>query len=200
MNKVNLFANEFCSKVMSKGTSVLDGGNWWISYCYDYDEQECEIYTKVQLSLYDDEGEEIGSIFYDMIRDRKMRYTYNVAFSFEEDLVSECEEVKEFDEIKRTLNLREDGLYDTICAYLHKYSMEQMEIGEDVDIETPPSYKPYYSPSRIESFMKKYGISPYVPIDVEIVDDKGMPIKYLSIKGIGFNDESNNLIVSMSEY
>ena len=47
--------------------------------------------------------------------------------------------------------------------------------------------------------MRKYGISSYVPIDVEIVDDKVIPIKNLAIKELGFDDEGSRLIISMSE-
>lgn len=47
--------------------------------------------------------------------------------------------------------------------------------------------------------MGTYGISPYVPNVVEIVDDKGRSNKDLSVKNIGFNDESNDFLISSSE-
>ena len=82
-------------------------------------------------------------------------------------------------------------------ADIHKYVMEQLNSGEEYIDELLPAYEPYYSPSNIEHFMKKYGISSYVPIDVELVDQKGLPIKNLTIKGLSFNDEGNRLIISV---
>ena len=77
--------------------------------------------------------------------------------------------------------------------------MGQLNSGEEYIDETLPSYEPYYSPISIEQFMKKYGISSYVPIDVEVVDENGLPIKNLTIKELGFNDEGNRLIISVRE-
>ena len=106
---------------------------------------------------------------------------------------------KEFEEIISIINMCEDNLFNEICSYLHKHAMEQIENDDEVAPWRLPKYKEYYSPSKIASFMKKYGVSQFVPIDVEVVDEKGDPIKYLSIKNVGFNDEGNRLIVMMSE-
>lgn len=197
MNKVKVFANEFVSCIIEENKLKY---NWKITYSGDYDD---EIRMEAVLSLWDDDYEDIGAISYNIVRNARGRYTYSTSFLFDEVRINSDDETQEeFKEIKNIINMYEDGLYDKICAYLHKCAMEVMDYGveEDEDIGGDiPTYEEIYSPSRIKKFMKNFGISPYVPIVMEVVDEQGIPQKYLSIKAIGFNDESNNLIISMRE-
>ena len=103
-------------------------------------------------------------------------------------------ESKEFDELVDAINMCEDGLFDKICTYLHELAMEQIYCDEEA-YDWNIVYEEDYTPSKIERFMKKYGVSKYVPIDIEVVDEKGLPIKKLVIKNVGFNDEANRLII-----
>ena len=196
MKSVKVFANEFISLIINGNENTSNGYEWQISYDDYYDGNDA-LHMKVDFVLYDYEGEECGELVYDIVRNERMVYTYSTRFAFCDEIISDSEELEKFNEIKDVINMCEAGLYNKICAYLHKFAMEQMDSDECKDDNIPPSYEPYYSPSIIENFMKEYGISPYVPIDVEVVDDRGLPIKYLSIKGVGFNDEGNRLIVSL---
>lgn len=194
---IRVFANEFISTIMEGNDQMSSGYEWQILYCCEYDLIN-QLVINTLLALYDGDGEKIGDIRYEMVRNNKMQYMYEVLCDFGDGIVSDQEE-EEFERIVTWMNFCDEGLLDKICAYLHKYTQEQMESGKEDACSWPPIYKEYYSPSKIKSFMEKYAISPYVPIVVEVVDDKGMPSKYLSIKSIGFNDESNELVISLRE-
>lgn len=196
VNDVKVFANQFVS-------SIIEGAKndeyYWEVYYNEYYNSSDELCVMGELTLYNSENDICGRLEYNIIRDERGRYTYNKTFEFQDECFNDIDEVEEFNIIKNEINLYEDGLYDKICAYIHKYAMDQLNSCEEYIDETLPTYEPYYSPSSIEGFMKKYGISSYVPIDVEIVDEKGLPIKNLTIKELGFNDEGNRLIISMRE-
>ena len=43
-------------------------------------------------------------------------------------------------EIKKAIDMCEEGLFDRMCAYLQKCAMEQMYNEEDLDYGWPPAY------------------------------------------------------------
>lgn len=183
LSKINEFAKEFVSSIIEGKEQGLNDYGWEISFrIYELE----DLFMNAKLVLYDGDCEEVSYITYEVIRDQNIRYTYNTTFSFDDTTINE-------QELKEAINSYEDGLYDKICTYLHRYAMERMYYGDDDDC--PPTYDEEYSPSSIKAFMKKYGISPYVPIDIELVDAKGLTMRYFSIDSIGFNDESNRLMI-----
>lgn len=198
LTNVNTFANEFVSTIMEGNDQASSGYEWDISFDMGFVKQDLTIET--MLSLHNGDGEEVGHIVYDVVRGKNKRYDYMTTFSFGDVVVyDDDQEEREFEIMKDIFDSCEDGLYDKICAYLHKYTMEQMECGKDVEASWPPTYAECYSIAKIKRFMEKYRISPYVPIVLEVQDDEGMPSKYLTIKNLGFNDESNELFVFLSE-
>ena len=201
MNNVTIFANQFVSTIIEGNDLCSSGYEWEMSYDRNYDEDTNELYSKVMLSLYDGDGNGVGSIVYDIIRDEKCRYSYITTFLFDDVAIGDnsLDDLLQFTKIEKTINLVENDLFDKICAYLHKCAMEQIDSCEDFDYGWPPSYEAYCSPSIVKSFIRKYQISKYVPIDIEVVDEKGLPIKYLDIVGLGYNDEGNRLIISLRE-
>ncbi len=198
LNNVNVFAKDFVTSIIEGNEKEYNGYDWQISFYMNISNQALSMVTL--LIMCDVEGEEVGRITYEVRRNKNARYTYITTFSFDGVNISNVGlDSKNFEKIKDTINSCEEGLYDKMLAYLHRYTMEQMEYGEDEEASCPPIYYDYYSPSRIKCFMEKYGVSSYVPIVVEVVDDKGLPYKYLSLKDIGFNDESNELLISLKE-
>lgn len=197
-DKLNIFTKEFVTTIMDRETSR--DYDWRISFYCEYDEDLGDLCGRTTLVLYDEDEEEVMSIMYDVVRNDRMRYIYVTTFTFGEIAVSNVEkELDEFREIQEEINKYKEGLYDKICAYIHNYTQEQLYYEEDVDNEWPPLYKECYSPSKVKNFMKKYGVSQYVPLVMEVVDEQGIPIKYLDIKNVYFNDEANQLIISMKE-
>lgn len=196
IENVKIFANEFATTIMKGNVEGTNEYYWNISYEYDYDEDEDNIISSVYLEL--DFDDDAIIVTYGIRRDNRCRYSYNVKFEIND--VTICDnDTKEFREIVDVINMCQDGLFDKICAYLHKEAMDSIYNDIDGECGKPPIYEPYYTPSIIDNFMKMYKISKYVPIDVELVDEKGLPIKYLSIKSVNFNDEGNRLLIMMSE-
>ena len=138
MNNVKVFANEFISAIMEGNEQSSNGYEWQISYYRDSDEDEGALNTKALLSLYDGDGVGVGSIIYDILK-IKSRYTYTTTFLFEDVIIGD-DETKEFEEIKKAIDMCEEGLFDRMCAYLQKCAMEQMYNEEDLDYGWPPAY------------------------------------------------------------
>ena len=195
---INIFANEFVSNFIEGNDQKDSDYRWEIAYDCMVDEIG-QLITNTSLSLYFEDEEDsaiIGVINYEMIRNNKMKYMYQVTCDFGDGDVTNEDDEEAFMEIADRINHISNGLFDKICAYMHQYMQEN---GEDSTCECPSSYEEYYSPFKVKNFMKKYSISPYVPIDIEVVDDKGLPIEYLNIKEIAYDDEANRLIVMLKK-
>ena len=188
------YAKRFSSTIL-KNEKNTDDYHWLKNFELDNDEDEGKIFSNVGYLL--DSEEENTIIKYFITRDNKCRYSYDVMFEFNDEYFINSES-KEFDELVDAINMCEDGLFDKICTYLHELAMEQIYCDEDA-YDWNIVYEEEYTPSRIKNFMKKYGVSKYVPIDIEVVDEKGYIIKKLSIKDVGFNDEANRLIIMTRE-
>ena len=201
MNNVTIFANQFVSTIMEENDLCSSGYEWEMSYDIQYNEDIDELYSKALLSLYDGDGNAVGSMAYDIIRDNKCRYTYITSLLFDDEILidTSLEDLLQYTKIEKTINLVEAGLFDKICAYLHKCAIEQIHSCEHFDYGWPPSYEAYCSPSSVESFIREYRLSKYVPMVFEVVDEKGLPIKHLDIVSLGYNDEGNTLIISLKE-
>lgn len=192
---IDVFAYEFVSNFIEGNDPKNSEYKWEISTNCMVD-MLGQLIKNTTLSCYFEDEEEssvIGVINYEMIRNNKMKYMYQVTCNFGDGDVDNEDDEEAFMEIVDRINR---GLFDKICAYMHQYMQEN---GEDSTCECPSSYEEYYSPFKVKNFMKKYSISPYVPIDIEVVDDKGLPIEYLNIKEIAYDDEANRLIVMLKK-
>ena len=139
MNNVKVYANEFVATIMEENEQSSSGYEWQISYYRDSDEDGGVLNTKALLSLYDGDGVEVGSIIYDIVK-TESRCTDTTTFLFEDVIIGD-DETEEFEEIKKAIDMCEEGLYDKICAYLHKCAMEQMYNEDDLDYGWPPAYE-----------------------------------------------------------
>lgn len=192
---IKVFANEFVSNFIEGNDPKDSDYKWKISTNCIVDKLG-QLIKNTTLSCcfeYEEDSVVIGVINYEMIRNNKMKYMYQVTCNFGDGDVNNEDDEEAFMEIVDCINR---GLFEKICAYMHQYMQEN---GEDSTCECPSSYEEYYSPFKVKNFMKKYSISPYVPIDIEVVDDKGLPIEYLNIKEIAYDDEANRLIVMLKK-
>ena len=114
---------------------------------HDYDEDTDEINTKAILLIVDGEDENLGEMHYNMKRDCKSRYTYSVAFKFNDYYISE--DMEEFMEIKDAINKCSDNLYNNMCRYLHDYTMDGFDYGENEYNGLTVPYNDRYYPSKI---------------------------------------------------
>ena len=195
---IKVFANEFVSNFIEGNDPKDSDYKWKISTNCIVDKLG-QLIKNTTLSCcfeYEEDSAVIGVINYEMIRNNKMKYMYQVTCNFGDGDVTNEDDEEAFMEIADRINHISNGLFDKICAYMHQYMQEN---GEDSTCECPSSYEEYYSPFKVKNFMKKYSISPYVPIDIEVVDDKGLPIEYLNIKEIAYDDEANRLIVMLKK-
>ena len=141
MYKVKAFTNDFIDTIVEEKEPVSTGYEWDISF-HNNDDNENKLYMKVVLTLCDGDGEEVGAILYDGVRDKQTGYTYTIMLSFGEVKVCNTEETsKEFEKIKKVINNCEMGAFDKICEYVHKYAMKQMDLGKTSGTEFAPSYK-----------------------------------------------------------
>lgn len=142
MYKVKAFTNDFIDTIVEENEPASTGYEWDISF-HNYDLRENMSYMKVVLTLCDGDGEEVGVILYDNVKDKqKGRIHKIITFSFGEVEVCDTEETsKEFEKIKNVINNCEIGAFDKMCEYVHKYAMKQMDLGKTSGFELAPTYK-----------------------------------------------------------
>lgn len=201
MNNATIYANQFVYSIIEENEPCSSGYEWKFSSDGNYDEDDELLCSNACLSLLNGDGDLVGSISYKIVRDNRCRYSYTTSFSFDSEVFDDVnlEDLFKFNKIHHKINLVEDGLYDKICAYLHRYAMIAMDSCEAQESTCPPSYYTYCSPTFIEAFVRTNRLSKYVPIDFEMIDEKGDPIKHLKVLCMGFNDEANRLFISLSE-
>ena len=132
-----------------------------------------------------------------MIIDENEKYLYSTMFQIGEKIISETDDKNEFEQIKNELNMFLGDFYDKILAYIHRYNMKQYSMDRVEVSEWPPEYKEWFTLSSIKNFIKENEVSPYVPIDLELVDEKGMPKKYFSMVDMYYYEGSNRVVISM---
>lgn len=196
ISKMKVFANQFLATIEKGNIDEANGKHWSMSFNYGDYEGVNNMYFTTSMSLYEEESGDYSWMTYIIVRENN-KYSYLVGGTFKDEVIYSDE--AEFEDIPKIINECGDHLYEKICEYLHRYTMEHIYKGEKVDAEEAPVYPKSYSPWKIASFMDRFDISPYVSIDVEMVNKRGLTLKHMDIRNLYFNDESNELIIEVNE-
>lgn len=196
--RVTILAKEFINSIALGKEECSNGMHWEMSIT-DYDVPNS---LELVLALYQGDNN-IAQIEY-TISNVHHRFLDHVVFSYNDEehywAIDENNE-EAFEPLASLIDNVEAGLFESICAYMHRCAMFLYNKGEeDMDDIKPLIFDtPYYTPHRLSSFMKKYEISKYVPIYVEVVGKDGNVEDICPISQVFFNDECNELLISIKK-